>query len=172
MFQTCLEQAIEEARRALEDTFNDEYITCDANLIGCYHELEDCVTDPCIPWLDAPKCRSCGMQEPEELCVKSLFLQSNGGPKEMFNNKLYFLDCDQMVCDYYADTKGSMEATFSCTDNKYFLSTRGDRHLIFSVHASIFMKKRNCDKQGVCVDSGSSCVCGPGVWCEPCHEDG
>lgn len=171
-FQECLEEAVEEAGKALEDIFDDEYINCEPQFIGCYHELEDCVEDICMPWEDAPKCRSCMMEEPEELCIKNLFLESNEDSKEKPDDVLYFLDCDQLICDYIADTKGSMEATFSCTDSKYSLSTGSDRYLTFSVHSSIFMKKHNCGERTVCFESNGECICDLENWCGPCYYGG
>jgi hypothetical protein len=85
-------------------------------------------------------------------------------------NKIYFSDsCSAKKCKVWAETKGSMEAVFSCTDKKYLLSVTGNRNLIFSVHAMVKLRSINCYNEENCVESNGQCVCPPGSWCTGCQ---
>ncbi|MEM5870231.1 MAG: hypothetical protein QXR09_03660 [Candidatus Aenigmatarchaeota archaeon] len=181
-FQSCLENLVETARKALQNSF-DEYVTCTAKLIGCYHELEPCSGIPqCIDWEDAPACRSCFIEKPGELCSKSIlsertqtqsfsyFLPNSNLFFPKSKNKIYFSDsCSTKKCKVWFETKGSMEAVFSCTDKKYLLSVLGDRYLIFSVHTMVKLRSMNCYDEGDCIESNGVCVCPPGNWCTGCE---
>ena len=87
-----------------------------------------------------------------------------------------------MAVRFWDEVRGAMEASFSCTDHKYLLSTKEDRSLIFSVDANIFVKDRpiSCEDQTQCEcvewDGAGDCIrcecdraniCGA-PWCEPC----
>jgi hypothetical protein len=180
-FQFCLQSVVENAKEALVDTFNDDYVSCSASLIGCYHELEPCSGEfACVDWEDAPACNGCFIENAGELCGKSIIsekkqLQTIGfvslDSNQFFSkNKIYFSDsCSTKKCKYWAETKGSMEVVFSCTDKKYLLSVTGDRHLIFSVHAMVKLRSINCYKERNCVESNGNCVCPPGSWCTGCQ---
>lgn len=184
-FQSCLESIVESARRALADTFDDDYIVCTATLLGCYHELEPCKGVPvCIDWAEAPACRNCYRQEAGGLCSQSLVSERSQqaeslgyygvNPWQSYSaprNSVLFADiCSEKKCKYWAETRGSMEATFSCTDKKYLLSVVGDRHLTFTVHAMARLKSMNCLYTKQCIQSGSECVCPPGSWCTGCEK--
>lgn len=184
-FQSCLENAVESARKALVATFNDDYIVCTATLIGCYHELEPCQGVPqCIDWAKAPACNSCYRQEAGESCSQSVLSQklqqaeslgyysaNFGQSGSTAENSIFFADiCSDKNCKYWAETRGSMEASFSCTDKKYLLSVVGDRHLIFSVHAMVKLKSMNCIYTKPCIQSGSDCICPSGSWCTGCEK--
>ena len=119
-FQNCIEKTIKNALAELK--FDYPYVTCDANLIGCYYNRGMC-----------DECNRCQKEEPEELCVKELGLQSNGNTEPL--NILYFQGDE--VC-------GSMEAIFTCTDYKYLLSVEGERNLEFSVRATIVLEDYDC----------------------------
>jgi hypothetical protein len=182
-FQSCLQNVIENARQALINTFNDEYVTCSANLIGCYHELEPCSgTFACVDWEDAPACKDCFIENTGELCGKSIlserrqtqsFVSISSDLSQFFSyskNKIYFSDsCSNKKCKVWSETKGSMEVVFSCTDKKYLLSVAGNRNLIFSVHAMVKLRSINCYKEESCVESNGECVCPPGSWCTGCQ---
>jgi len=133
-FQNCVESVIDDAGLRLKTRFNDPLIDCRANLVGCYHERGgSCSYNKCKDWL-APKCNICEIEDAEELCVKSLSFQSNGDIEHL--DRLYFSGS--------SEARGSMEADFSCTDKKYFLSVEGDRNLVFSIHATVKVKKCIC----------------------------
>lgn len=132
-FQDCVESVIDDAELILKTKFNDPLIDCRANLVGCYHKKETCSSVGCEEW-SAPKCNVCETEEGDELCVKSLSFQSNGDIEHL--DRLYFSGS--------SEARGSMEADFSCTDKKYFLSVEGDRNLVFSVHATIEVKRCIC----------------------------
>lgn len=182
-FQACLEAVIEEAKKALVNTFGDDYIDCTSQLIGCYHELEPCTGIPqCIDWENAPACNSCNREKPGELCVKSVVSQAQRSTSFGYypasfsryspsKNSIYFADvCSDLKCKFWAETRGAMEATFSCTDKKYLLSVSGDRHLTFSVHGMVKLRSMNCLREGSCIESKGKCVCPPGSWCTGCEK--
>lgn len=127
-FQDCIREAIDDALADLN--FNDPDVTCEANLIGCYYELGTCG----VGW-SAPECNTCQMEDAEEPCVRGLSFQSNGDIEIL--NKLYFQGPVSDAC-------GSMEADFTCTDNKYTLSVERERNLVFSVRATIEVEQYDC----------------------------
>lgn len=177
-FQRCLENVVENALKVLQDSF-DDYVRCKAKLIGCYHELEPCSgTLMCIDWEDAPACRSCLRENAGELCSKNVATERSSVrfkpffPENTFkkDNVIYFSDsCSSKKCKFWYETKGSMEAVFSCTDNKYLLSVSGDRHLTFSVHAMVKLRAIRCYHEESCIESNGNCVCPPGSWCTECE---
>ena len=120
-FQYCIEGAIEDALAELK--FDDPYVTCYTNLIGCYYGYGSC----------GSRCNTCQKEEAEEPCVKGLSFQSNENTEPL--TRLYFQGPD--VC-------GSMEANFTCTDYKYLLSVEGERNLVFSVRATIEVERYTC----------------------------
>jgi len=163
-FQTCLENLLESVNKDLNNTFNDKFVNCRWNLIGCYHELVPCSGSICQDWEDAPKCSACGFEAAGPLCSDLI------EPK-IYSIKSYQLansNCEDLKCTYYAETKGSFEADFSCTDYKYLLSTLGDRHLIFSVHTMVKMRKRNCEQEFNCEINNGNCICPIDYNCTPC----
>lgn len=184
-FQSCLQNIVDLAREALVNTFDDEYVDCTARLIGCYHELEPCIGTPqCTDWENAPACFSCYRERTDKLCAQSVL---SGRPQETGSlvysnillkqsypapgNRIYFADvCTDQKCERWAETRGSMEALFSCTDNKYFLSVVGDRHLSFSVHVRVKLKSMNCWEEEPCKESNGECVCPSGTWCTECTD--
>ncbi|MEM5829298.1 MAG: hypothetical protein QW040_00380 [Candidatus Aenigmatarchaeota archaeon] len=180
-FQLCLENVIEDARKILQDSF-DEYVKCTTNLIGCYHELVPCSTTfGCMNWEDAPACNNCFVEASGELCSKSILFGMRESKSLGYiplsisffqkpKSQIYFSDiCSNKKCKAWAETKGSMEAVFSCTDNKYLLSVSGDRHLTFSVHAMVKLKSSNCYKETSCIESNGNCICPHGDWCTGCE---
>ncbi|MEM5853201.1 MAG: hypothetical protein QXG39_01050 [Candidatus Aenigmatarchaeota archaeon] len=178
-FQNCLENVVENARKVLQNSF-DEYVRCNARLIGCYHELEPCTgVFECIDWENAPACNNCLRENAGELCSKRIIMERpTVQAKPTFStsfskNKLssiYFSDsCSSKKCKLWYETKGSMEAVFSCTDEKYLLSVSGDRHLMFSVHAMAKLRAIRCYYERPCVESDGDCVCPPGSWCTECE---
>lgn len=129
-FQDCIKEAINGTLANLD--FNDPDVTCEANLIGCYYELGMCGAGWSPPEGECDKCQT---EDAEELCAIGLSFQSNDNPE--FLNKIYFQGPVDDAC-------GSMEANFTCTDNKYLLSVEGERNLIFSVRATIEVKQYTC----------------------------
>jgi len=119
-FQNCIEGAIENTLAELK--FDDPYVTCDANLIGCYYDSGLC-----------DECNTCQKEEAEELCAKELSFQSNMNTEPL---NILYLQGDE-IC-------GSMEAIFTCRDYKYLLSVEGERNLVFSVRATIEVEQYTC----------------------------
>jgi hypothetical protein len=165
-FQSCLESLSAQVNKILNDSFNDPYINCKWFLKGCYHELEPCSGSVCQDWAEAPKCRACNYEKADELCSKFLTFLPSTSSFQSF--QLANLECEKLKCKYWAETKGSFEVQFSCTDYKYLLSVSGDRHLTFSVGAMAKMKARNCERSTECEDVNGECKCkDPGTWCPP-----
>ena len=164
-FQNCLEDVLENAKEVLQSKF-DDYVDCEVSFIGCYHELVPCRGGVCEAW-NAPRCNSCNMEEAGELCSKKLLESWERG-------FLSYQGTECGECKYWAETKGSMEALISCEDRKYYLSTKGDRALTFSVHVQVSMKRRNCERTIRCercldVDCKEKECYNPPQCCTPCR---
>lgn len=207
-FKSCYENALELARQDLQRKF-DEYVTCTVTFPSsdsssgssfggaagpcCYVESEECVDvkRECEGW-DAPKCNRCDVGRPKTLCSYTIQLKDD---KESFGKKEYFFNntyqysprfqitpidkCSLKKCEYWQETREAIEAIFSCKDNKYLLSTEGDRQLTFTVYVSVSLKGKHCYKSEPCQCSGivdpitgeciGTCECKQGTWCTGCQ---
>lgn len=163
-YRQCYQQAIENTLNDLKGKF-DEYVSCEAKQNCEYAEIEDCykyATYGCSKWENTPKCNRCVTGKAGELCSQNpqLWIEYQNNAKTENSNKLtysYFIrtfesnnvyynpvNSQEKVCEYWAETRGSIEATFSCTDYKYALSTEKNKYLTFTLYTTIALKGKNC----------------------------
>ncbi len=194
-FQTCVEHATQVAVKDLQRGFDDggfptsSRITCSGGFACNYTETEECAgSDEVQTWENPPFCNRCELGTTGPLCGGGIKLDSNGNrksvigsvseeklqeafswtpPKGQRTNEDF---CNGKVCKFWKETRGAMEATFTCIDKKHLLSTKDHDELEFSVYATIDVKKKNCPENSAIMDI-NDCVWTPIKWKTVCNID-
>jgi len=130
-FYRCVKSCVDASLNRLRDTFSDNDIRCYAKIECCYVEVEDWCEpvygQECLPWDNPPRCGGCQYKDAGELCSEEYIPKYGLGERESY--------CEGS-CWVSGYVKTSVKVHFTCEDNKYLLSTRGERKLIFSVGAT------------------------------------
>lgn len=182
IFKSCVAIAVEKAKADLKNGFADSRIECRSSLMCDYTEWEECKgSDSLEVWKNAPKCNRCVLGETGPLCGKSINLD-DGYTKSISANliqekseKINAADrgpdqCTGKVCKYYRETRGAMEATFTCIDKKHLLSTKEHNELQFTVYATIDLKKKNCPENSA-IMTIDDCIWSCTKWSDTDCED-
>ncbi|MDI6807016.1 MAG: hypothetical protein QMD14_04375 [Candidatus Aenigmarchaeota archaeon] len=163
----CVEDAINKAEEELTQNF-DDFVKCSGTLSCC-----DVISNLCEPPGRCRKCCKCQITPAGKLCTEELLESLE------FQSQPYSLSFSPhgTGCTYWKGNRLDVETTFSCKDNKYLLSVKGSRNLVFSVGATINLENSNdCPKSTECeeVDCGTyigqACAedfCWCSVDCEP-----
>lgn len=152
-FQSCVEEVINQALNQLKAKFKDDpYVECSATLGCCYAGIISCCPSPsgCFPWL-APECLKCLQTPAEPPCAKQLISLAGSSSFSLESEEDVIRLAGDCIPTYH-QVGGSIESGFSCKDNKYLLSTKGDRHLVFSVDANIFLQRCQCCRYEECCE--------------------
>ncbi len=181
-FKSCVEEAVKTAEADLKNGFADSRIECRSSLMCDYTEWEECKgSDSLEVWKNAPKCNRCVLGETGSLCGRSINLD-DGYTKSITANliqekseKINAADrgpdqCTGKVCKYYRETRGAMEATFTCIDKKHLLSTKERNELQFTVYATVDLKKKNCPENSA-IMTIDDCIWSCTKWSDTDCED-
>jgi len=138
LLEECVMSVVNESLRELNETFNDEFISCTVTVWCCHFGSASCSVPEC------EDCCKCNILERGELCAERLAgIQSlreeslKTRVNEIFMNSSTIFSYSEKPCVYWRGNRLDVSMYFSCTDKKYFLSTEGDRTLTFNVGANV-----------------------------------